>query len=69
MCGELLGAGENVLAQIREAVYQGSSPLATNDLTITTSRLGPLVGLYGGAELGYDLLLGELASAQVIGVA
>lgn len=69
IAGELLGAGENVLAQIREAVYQGSSPLATNDLTITTSRLGPVVGLYGGAELGYDLLLGELASAQVIGVA
>lgn len=65
LAGELLGAGEQVLAIIRESVYQESSPLATNDLVITTSKLGPLVGLHGGAELGYDLFLGEIDSPQI----
>jgi predicted NBD/HSP70 family sugar kinase len=57
VAGELLGAGEQIIAIIRETIYQQSLPLATHDLTLMPSRLGPTVGLLGGAQLGIDTLL------------
>jgi len=57
VAGELLGAGEQIIAIIRETIYQQSLPLATHDLTLMPSKLGPLVGLLGGAQLGIDALL------------
>lgn len=57
IAGELLGAGEQIIAIIRETIYQQSLPLATHDLTLQPSSLGPRVGLLGGAQLGIESLL------------
>jgi predicted NBD/HSP70 family sugar kinase len=65
IAGEMLGAGDAVLAQIREGVYQYSLPLATHDLTLVPSNLGSLVGLKGGAQLGIDYLLGTVTIPQL----
>jgi hypothetical protein len=54
-----------VIATIREGVYQYSLPLATHDLTLAPSTLGPLVGLKGGAQLGIDYLLGSTRIPQL----
>lgn len=65
IAGELLEAGDSVIATIREGVYQYSLPLATHDLTLAPSTLGPLVGLKGGAQLGIDYLLGSTRIPQL----
>ena len=65
IAGEMLGAGDAVLAQVREGIYQYSLPLATHDLVLVPSTLGPLVGLQGGAELGIDYLLGTVTIPQL----
>jgi predicted NBD/HSP70 family sugar kinase len=57
LVGEILGAGEHVLSIIREAVYQRSLPLATHNLVLEQSMLGPLVGLLGGGMIGIDALI------------
>jgi Transcriptional regulator/sugar kinase len=57
LVGEMLGAGEHVLSIVREAVYQRSLPLATHNLVLEQSTLGPLVGLLGGAMIGIDALI------------
>lgn len=67
IAGEMLLAGESVLAHIREGVYQYSLPLATHDLTLVPSTLGPLVGLKGGVQLGIDYLLGAIRIPQLEG--
>jgi predicted NBD/HSP70 family sugar kinase len=64
VAGELLGAGEQIIAIIRETIYQQSLPLATHDLTLMPSRLGPLVGLRGGAQLGIETLLNDSSDQQ-----
>jgi predicted NBD/HSP70 family sugar kinase len=64
VAGELLGAGEQIIAIIRETIYQQSLPLATYDLRLQPSRLGPLVGLLGGAQLGIEALLSETMNAK-----
>jgi predicted NBD/HSP70 family sugar kinase len=65
VAGELLGAGDTVIASIRETIYQYSLPLATHDLTVKPSTLGPLVGLKGGAQLGIDYLFGRVEFLQL----
>jgi len=45
--GQLAGAGEDLLAGIRERIASRSLPLATQDLTIRTSRLGKRAGVVG----------------------
>lgn len=65
IAGEMLKAGDAVLATIREGVYQYSLPLATHDLRIAPSGLGPLVGLKGGAQLGIDVLTGRTVMPQL----
>jgi len=57
LVGEMLGAGEHVLSIVREAVYQRSLPLATHNLVLEQSTLGPLVGLLGGGMIGIDALI------------
>lgn len=49
--GILAGAGEHLLAGIREVVYQRSLPLATQHLRITPSEAGPQAGIVGAATL------------------
>lgn len=56
LVGEMLGAGEHVLSIVREAVYQRSLPLATHNLVLAQSTLGPLVGLLGGGIIGTEAL-------------
>ncbi|RPF20258.1 ROK family protein [Myceligenerans xiligouense] len=49
--GILAGAGEHLMAGIREVVYQRSLPLATRDLRITPSEAGAQAGVVGAATL------------------
>lgn len=65
IAGEMLAAGDTVLATIRESIYQYSLPLATHDLRLVPSALGPLVGLRGGTELGIDVLTGAVRIQQL----
>jgi hypothetical protein len=52
--GEMAEAREPLLAGIRETIYQRSLPLATRELTITTSRLGRRAGLVGAATVAIE---------------
>ena len=47
--GSLSRVGEQLLAGMREVVYQRSTPLATQYLTITQSRSGETGGVIGAA--------------------
>jgi hypothetical protein len=47
--GSLSRVGEQLLAGMREVVYQRSTPLATQHLTITQSRSGETGGAMGAA--------------------
>ncbi|MGN6760310.1 MAG: ROK family protein [Leifsonia sp.] len=49
--GSLSRVGEQLLAGIREVVYQRSTPLATQHLTITESRSGETGGAIGAAMM------------------
>lgn len=55
--GELAKAGDQLVAGVREVVYQRSLPLATKNLTISLSRLGEEAGVIGAALLVADALL------------
>jgi predicted NBD/HSP70 family sugar kinase len=52
--GDLAEAPGPLLAGIRESVYQRSSPLATRDLRILTSPLGPRAGVVGVTTLALE---------------
>jgi len=49
--GDIAEAGQQLLAGIREIVYQRSTALSTNDLQITTGALGDRAGIIGAAAL------------------
>jgi predicted NBD/HSP70 family sugar kinase len=51
VCGQLAHTDEQLLAGIREIVYQRSLPLATRNLQIVRSRLDPRAGLLGLSTL------------------
>lgn len=55
--GQLAGAGEHLLAGIREVVYQRSLPLATAQLRIEASLAGADAGVRGAAALAIDHVL------------
>jgi predicted NBD/HSP70 family sugar kinase len=55
--GELAEATEPLLAGIRESVYRRSPPLATRELRILTSRLGPRAGVVGATTLALEHVL------------
>jgi glucokinase-like ROK family protein len=54
--GRVAGAGDVLLAAIRETVYRRSLPLATRDLRIAFSSLGDEAGLRGAAAMVTDEL-------------
>jgi predicted NBD/HSP70 family sugar kinase len=66
--GELADASEPLLAGIRESVYQRASALATRELRILTSRLGPRAGVVGATTLALEHVL-EPANVDALLVA
>src|ERR687896_304253 len=66
--GEMADASEPLLAGIRESVYQRSSALATRELRILTSRLGPRAGVVGATTLALEHVL-EPANVDALLVA
>ncbi|HWL41622.1 MAG TPA: ROK family protein [Ilumatobacter sp.] len=59
--GDVAGAGEPLLASIREVVYQRSLPLATGQLQIALSRLGDEAGIVGAAVMVLETVLAPAA--------
>jgi glucokinase-like ROK family protein len=57
--GGLAGLGHALLAEIRSAVYRRSLPLATGNLPIVMSELGPRAGVVGAAVLASELAYGS----------
>ncbi|WP_111467147.1 ROK family protein [Microbacterium suaedae] len=64
--GMLSGAGEHLIAGIREVVYQRSLPLATQHLRIVTSSAGAQAGVIGAATLVTDRFLAPHAIDALI---
>jgi predicted NBD/HSP70 family sugar kinase len=55
--GDVAGAGELLLAGIRQVVYQRSLPLATGRLRIVGSQLGDEAGIIGAAVMVIESIL------------
>jgi predicted NBD/HSP70 family sugar kinase len=55
--GDLARAEQQLLAGIREVVYQRSTTLSTTDLSITTSALRDRAGITGAAATAIDHIL------------
>jgi predicted NBD/HSP70 family sugar kinase len=53
--GGLASVGHVLLAEIRSVVYRRSLPLATGNLPVVLSELGPRAGVVGGALLASNL--------------
>ena len=49
--GVAAGLGHPLLAEIRSVVYRRSLPLATGNLPIVLSELGPQAGVVGAARM------------------
>jgi predicted NBD/HSP70 family sugar kinase len=66
--GDVAGAGEPLLAGIREVVYRRSLPLATGHLRIVPSRLGDEAGIIGAAVMVLETILAPAAvDAALVG--
>lgn len=66
--GDLAEAGQQLLAGIRETVYQRSTALSTNELRITTGSLGDRAGIIGAAALVIDHIFDpEAVDAALVG--
>ncbi|MFC7546042.1 ROK family protein [Plantactinospora sp. GCM10030261] len=57
--GGLAQLGHILLAEIRSVVYRRSLPLATGNLPVVLSELGPRAGVAGAAVLSSDTAFGE----------
>jgi glucokinase-like ROK family protein len=66
--GGVAGAGDLLLATIRETVYRRSLPLATRELVVKRSELGDLAGVVGAAVMATDELFRPTHLAQWLGV-
>jgi predicted NBD/HSP70 family sugar kinase len=55
--GAITAASDHVLAGVRGVVYQRALPLATRNLTVARSVLGPRAGIAGGVVVGVELVL------------
>jgi predicted NBD/HSP70 family sugar kinase len=62
--GGVSGAGDNLLATIRESVYRRSLPLATRELVVQRSRLDGLGGVLGAAAMVTDELFAPRTLAR-----
>ncbi|PZG03842.1 sugar kinase, partial [Micromonospora craterilacus] len=57
--GGLAQLGHILLAEIRSVVYRRSLPLATGNLPVVLSELGPRAGVAGASVLASDLAFAE----------
>jgi len=64
--GDMAVAEQQLLAGIREVVYQRSTTLSTTDLQIVTSKLGNRAGVTGAAAMAIDYLLQPEAIEMVL---
>ncbi|WP_208416161.1 ROK family protein [Saccharomonospora amisosensis] len=65
--GGVAGAGDLLLAAVRESVYRRSLPLATRELRITRSTLSDRAGLVGAAFMVIDELFAAERLAHWVG--
>jgi glucokinase-like ROK family protein len=66
--GGVAGAGDLLLATIRETVYRRSLPLATRELAVKRSELGDRAGVVGAAAIVTDELFRASHLTQWLGV-
>jgi glucokinase-like ROK family protein len=66
--GGVAGAGDLLLATIRETVYRRSLPLATRELAVKRSALGDMAGVVGAAAIVTDELFRPSHLTQWLGV-
>ena len=66
--GGVAGAGDLLLAAIRQTVYRRSLPLATRELVVTRSALGDMAGVVGAAAIVTDELFRPSHLTQWLGV-
>ncbi len=64
--GHLSSAGEDLLAGIREVVYQRSLPVATQHLRIVASRSKGRAGIYGASTMAAESVLSPAAIEALI---
>jgi glucokinase-like ROK family protein len=57
--GGLAGLGHILLAEIRSVVYRRSLPLATGNLPVVMTELGPRAGVLGAAVLASETAFGQ----------
>ncbi|HEX4806867.1 MAG TPA: ROK family protein [Conexibacter sp.] len=65
--GELADASEEVIAGVREVVYQRSLPFVTRDLAIVQSADGSRAGIVGAAVLAIEHVLAPAAIDAALG--
>ena len=65
--GGVAAAGDLLLASIRQTVYARSLPLATRDLLVQRSSLGPAGGVIGAAAMVLDELFAPARLAERLG--
>lgn len=63
--GALTLASDDMLAGVRSVVYQQALPLATRNLTLAQSILGPTSGITGGMVLGIEHVLSATGAAKM----
>jgi predicted NBD/HSP70 family sugar kinase len=66
--GDLAGAGEPLLAGVRETLYERTVSLRTRDLTVLSSRLGDRAGVDGARHLVVDQVFSARAVDADLGV-
>lgn len=65
--GQMAESGDTLLAGIREVVYGRATPLATEHLTIVSSRTGSTAGVTGAVRLALDQALSPSAVDAMLG--
>ena len=64
--GDIGEVHEQLLAGLREVVFQRSLPLATRDLRVVTSQLGDRAGVIGAAIMVIEHILAPATVDQAL---
>ncbi len=65
--GDVANAHEQLLAGVREVVYQRSLPLATRHLRVVPARLGDGAGVRGASVMAVERILAPAAIDELVG--